>query len=78
MSPVMWMGVFVATAALLVLCPFFGIDDTVLRRTLLGLAAAVIATNLYLVIETNFPYYGSFSVDPRAYQAVVEDLQSGR
>ncbi len=78
MSPVMWMGVLVATGALLFLCPFFGMDDTVVRRLLLGLAAAVIATNLFLVIEMNFPYYGSFSVDPGAHRTVVENLQTGR
>ncbi|WP_327010407.1 DUF4239 domain-containing protein [Dactylosporangium sp. NBC_01737] len=78
MSPVMWLGVLMATGALLILCPFFGLDDPVVRRMLLGLAAAVIATNLFLVIEMNFPYYGSFSVDPGAHRAVVENLQSGR
>lgn len=78
MSPVMWMGVLVATGALLVLCPFFGLDDPVVRRLLLGLAAAVIATNLFLVIEMNFPYYGSFSVDPGAHRTVVANLRSGR
>ncbi|WP_433062112.1 hypothetical protein [Dactylosporangium sp. CS-033363] len=74
MSPVMWIGVLAATVALLGLCPLFGLDDTSVRRVLLGLAAAVIATNLYLVVEMNFPYYGSFSVGTDAYRAVVAAL----
>jgi len=77
MSPVMWIGVLAATTGLLALCPFFGLEDNVVRRILLGLAAAVIATNLYLVVELNFPYYGSFAVDPDAYRTVIENLRPG-
>jgi hypothetical protein len=74
MSPVMWLGVLAATLAILALCPLFGLDDTAVRRILLVLASAVIATNLYLVVEMNFPYYGSFSVGTDAYRAVVAAL----
>ncbi|WP_426512513.1 hypothetical protein ACPPVO_18930 [Dactylosporangium sp. McL0621] len=74
MSPVMWIGVLTATLALLALCPLFGLDDTAVRRTLLALASAVIATNLFLVVEMNFPYYGAFSVGTDAYRAVVAAL----
>jgi len=74
MSPVMWLGVLTATVALLALCPLFGLDDPPVRRTLLTLVSAVIATNLYLVVEMNFPYYGSFSVGPDAYRAVLAAL----
>ncbi|GAA3455384.1 DUF4239 domain-containing protein [Dactylosporangium matsuzakiense] len=74
MSPVMWIGVLAATVALLALCPLFGLEDTAVRRILLVLASAVIATNLYLVVEMNFPYYGAFSVGTEAYRTVVEAL----
>jgi hypothetical protein len=74
MSPVMWLGVLTATVAILALCPLFGLDDTAVRRILLVLASAVIATNLYLVVEMNFPYYGSFSVSTDAYRSVVATL----
>jgi hypothetical protein len=43
------------------------LGDTAVRRTLLALASAVIATNLFLVVEMNFPYYD-------AYRAVVAAL----
>jgi hypothetical protein len=78
MSPVMWIGVLGATAAILCMCLFFGLDDALLRRILLGLSSAVIATNLFLVVQMNFPYYGSFSVTPDAYATVVRDLQSSQ
>lgn len=78
MSPVMWFGVLVSTASVLTMCLFFGLDDGALRRLLLALASAVIATNLFLTVEMNYPYYGSFAVGPDAYQSVVDDLRQDR
>jgi hypothetical protein len=78
MSDVMWLGVLVSTASILGMCLFFGLDDGVLRRILLTLSSAVIATNLFLIIEMNYPYYGSLSVTPVAYEHVVADLRRDR
>lgn len=75
MSGVMWLGVLVTTASILGMCLFFGLDDTTLRRILLTLTSAVIATNLFLVVEMNYPYYGSFSVSPDAYEQVIDSLR---
>ncbi|GGK99658.1 bestrophin-like domain [Mangrovihabitans endophyticus] len=75
MSTVMWIGVLGATVAILGLCLFFGLDDAVLRRILLFLSSAVIGINLFLVVEMNYPYYGSFSVSPAPYEGVVTQLQ---
>jgi hypothetical protein len=75
MSPVMWIGVFATTIVFLGLCLFFGVDDTTLRRLLLTLVGVVIATNLFLIVEMNYPHYGAFSVGPEAYEAVVENLR---
>ncbi|MEU4561145.1 DUF4239 domain-containing protein [Actinoplanes sp. NPDC023936] len=77
MSPVMWFGVLVSTVAILVMCLFFGLDDALLRRILLTMSTAVIATNLFLVIEMNYPYYGSFAVTPGAYEEVIAHLRRG-
>lgn len=76
MSPIMWLGVLVSTAAILVMCLFFGLDDALLRRLLLTMSTAVIATNLYLVIEMNYPYYGAFAVTPEAYRDVIAQVRS--
>jgi len=78
MSDVMWLGVLVSTASILGMCLFFGLDDGVLRRILLTLSSMVIATNLFLVIEMNYPYYGSFAVTPAAYEHVVAGLHQDR
>jgi hypothetical protein len=75
MSGVMWLGVLSSTLAILCLCVFFGLDDAALRRVLLILCSAVIATNLFLIVQMNYPYYGTFSVTPASYRQVVKDLR---
>jgi hypothetical protein len=75
MSDVMWIGILVSTTAILLMSLFFGLDDGGLRRTLLIVSTAVIATNLFLIVEMNYPYYGSFSVSPESYERVVADLR---
>jgi hypothetical protein len=75
MSDLMWLGVIISTAAILGMCLFFGLDDGLLRRILLALSSAVIATNLFLIIEMNYPYYGSFSVTPAAYEQAIAALR---
>jgi Protein of unknown function (DUF4239) len=78
MSDVMWLGVLISTAAILAMCLLFGLDDGALRRILLALAGAVIATNLFLIVEMNYPYYGSFAVTPTAYENAIVDLRQAR
>jgi hypothetical protein len=75
MSPTMWFGVLVSTVAVLTMCLFFGLSDGAVRRILLIAASTVIATNLFLVIEMNYPYYGAFAVTPDAFLNVIEDLR---
>jgi Protein of unknown function (DUF4239) len=75
MSTVMWIGVLGATVAILFMCLFFGLDDHLLRRILLALSGAVIATNLFLIVQMNYPYHGSFAVTPGSYEEVVKDLR---
>jgi hypothetical protein len=75
MSGVMWMGVLASTTAILGLCLFFGVEDDVVRRVLLVMATAVIATNLFLVVQLNYPYYGSFAVGPDNYVETVAALR---
>jgi len=78
MSDVMWLGVLISTTSILGMCLFFGLDDGALRRILLTLSSAVIATNLFLVIQMNYPYYGSFAVSPDAYEHAIADLRRER
>ena len=78
MSNVMWFGVLLSTAAIMAMSLFLGLADGTVRRILLVLSGAVIATNLFLIIEMNYPYYGSFAVTPDAYEQVITDLRMDR
>jgi hypothetical protein len=78
MSDVMWIGVLISTASILCMCLFFGLDDRVLRRILLALSSAVISTNLFLIVQMNYPYYGSFAVTPASYERTITDLERSR
>ena len=77
MSFVMWLGVLISTAVILGMCLCFGLDDAALRRLLLALTSAVIATNLFLIVEMNYPFYGTFAVNPDAYEHVIAELRPG-
>ncbi|MBT8227803.1 MAG: DUF4239 domain-containing protein [Dactylosporangium sp.] len=71
----LWFALGAATVGVLSLCLLFGLDDSVVRRTLLMLAALVVATNLFVVIQMNYPYFGSFSVGPGSYEQAAEGLR---
>lgn len=77
MSAVMWVGVLTATAAILGLIMLFGLDDVAVRGILLTLATMVVASNLFLVVQMNYPYVGAFSVGSDTFAQVVEDLRGG-
>lgn len=77
MSSVMWLGVICVTCAILTLILLFGLDDGVLRRVLLVLASIVVATNLFLIVQMNYPYHGSFAVGPDSFIDVIEGLRAG-
>ena len=75
MSDVMWIGVLISTASILCICLFFGLSDDFLRRILLALSSVVIATNLFLIVQMNYPYYGTFAVPPEAYVQTVDGIR---
>jgi len=56
------------------LCLTCGVRDGVLRRVLLVGVTATVGINLFLVVELNYPFYGSVSIQPDAYANVVAAL----
>lgn len=75
MSPALWFGVIGMTTMFLVLLLLFGLDDPVLRPSLIVLATGVVAINLFLIVQMNYPYYGTFAVGPDSYRDVLDDLR---
>ena len=72
---VLWTAVLGGSLVVLGLCLTCGVQDGVIRRILMVGVAAVIGTNLFLVEELNYPFYGKVSVGPDAYVAVVAELE---
>jgi hypothetical protein len=71
---VLWVAVLGGSVVVLALCLTCGVRDGVLRRVLLVGVAATVGINLFLVVELNYPFYGSVRVGPDAYENVVAAL----
>lgn len=72
---VLWFAFGSVTVAVLATCLLFGLDDHIVRRALLALAVLVVATNLFVVVEMNYPYFGTFSVGPDSYVQAATSLR---
>ena len=71
---VLWVAVLGGSMVVLALCLTCGVRDGALRRVLLAGVAATVGINLFLVVELNYPFYGSIRVGPDAYESVVAAL----
>jgi len=71
---IMWVAVVGGSVIVLGLCLTCGVRDGVLRRVLLVGVTATVGINLFLVVELNYPFYGSVSIQPDAYANVVAAL----
>jgi hypothetical protein len=71
---VLWVAVLGGSVVVLALCLTCGVRDGMLRRILLIGVTATVAINLFLVIELNYPFYGSIRVGPDSYLDVVSIL----
>jgi hypothetical protein len=72
---VLWVAVLGGSAVVLALCLTCGVRDSVLRRILLVGVTATVGINLFLVVELNYPFYGSVRVRPDSYSDVVDTLE---
>ena len=72
---ILWVAVLGGSVVVLALCLTCGVRDGVLRSILLVGVTAAVCINLFLVVELNYPFYGSISIHPDSYQNVVESLK---
>lgn len=75
---VLWTSVLVGSVVVLGLCLTCGIRDRVLRALLVTGVAVTVGVNLFLVVELNYPFYGSVRVAPDSYRDVLSELELGR
>jgi hypothetical protein len=71
---VLWVAVLGGSVVVLALSLTCGVRDGVLRRVLLVGVTATVGINLFLVVELNYPFYGSIRIGPDSYSNVVEML----
>jgi hypothetical protein len=51
-----------------------GLESARLHYVMVAGLAAIIGTNLFLVVELNYPFAGDISVEPTSYRTVVKEL----
>ncbi len=66
---ILWVAVLGGSVVVLALCLTCGVRDGVLRRVLLVGVTAVVGINLFLVVDLNYPFYGSIRIHPTATRA---------
>jgi hypothetical protein len=72
---ILWVAVLGGSVVVLALCLTCGVRDGVLRRILLVGVTAAVGINLFLVVELNYPFYGSIRIHPDSYQSAVASLE---
>jgi hypothetical protein len=72
---ILWVAVLGGSMVVLALSLTCGVRDRMLRRILLVGVTATVGINLFLVIELNYPFYGTVKVGPESYANVVETLE---
>jgi hypothetical protein len=72
---VLWVSVLVGSVVVLGLCLTCGVEDTAVRWILIVGVTVMVAVNLFLVVELNYPFYGEISIKPDDYLAVIAQLR---
>lgn len=72
---VLWVAVLGGSVVVLAMCLTYGVRDGALRRVLLVGLTVTVGINLFLVVELNYPFYGSIRVRPDSYSDVVATLE---
>jgi hypothetical protein len=72
---ILWVAVLGGSIVVLALCLTCGVRDGVLRRVLLVGVTAAVGINLFLVVDLNYPFYGSIRIHPDSYENVVTSLE---
>lgn len=74
LEPALWLAMFVASAATLAFCLIFGLENAFLHYLMVGGVATVVAVNLFLMLQLNYPLVGDMSVRPDVHLHVVQEL----
>ncbi|MGH3345081.1 MAG: hypothetical protein ACRDPK_19865 [Carbonactinosporaceae bacterium] len=69
-----WASLLMASAVTLLFCLLFGIENARLAYLMVAGVGAIIAINLFLMVQLNYPLAGDLSVPPESFRQVVAEL----
>ncbi|NKZ07052.1 DUF4239 domain-containing protein [Actinomadura latina] len=70
----LWIAVIISSAATLAFCLVFGLENARLHYLMVAGVTIVIAVNLFLIVELNYPFKGDLSVRPDVAEHVIREL----
>jgi hypothetical protein len=74
LEPAMWLALLISSVATLAFCLLFGLENAPLHYLMVAGAAIVVAVNLFLIVQFNYPFKGELSVRPDTHHYVIREL----
>lgn len=71
----LWLSIVVGSLVVVGMCLICSVEDGALRQILLIGITMLVAVNVLLVIELNYPFYGEFKVGPDSFQRMLAELR---
>ena len=75
LHPTVWASVLLSSAATLAFCLLFGLENARLHYLMVGGVAIVVAVNLFLIVQLNYPFKGDLAVEPDTHLMVIRTLE---
>ena len=73
-NPIMWVVLVVGAYVTVAYTYLFGFDRTVMQQLMIGGLSLVVGLVLFLVMALDYPYRGSISVEPNAFNSLLRSL----
>ncbi|MFD0856994.1 hypothetical protein ACFQ07_32495, partial [Actinomadura adrarensis] len=71
----LWVAMLISSVATLAFCLLFGLENAPLHYVMVAGATIVVAVNLFLIVQLNYPFKGDLSVRPDTHYYVIEQLR---
>jgi hypothetical protein len=68
---VLWLGILLTSLITLAFALLFWLEDLRIAYAMVAGVAAVLAVNIFVLIELSYPFLGSVSVGPEKFEAVI-------
>jgi hypothetical protein len=74
LEPALWVAMLISSMATLAFCLLFGLENAPLHYLMVAGATIVVAVNLFLIVQLNYPFIGDMSVRPEIHRYVIREL----